>query len=173
MSPRFMGRMPMLRQQEPSSHDFHSEGARRMLLAIGFAVVLVHAAAIDVFADPPVLRPAWTTHLSEMKVPDAPVSGMIHGRRFTVDKVNLRDFGLKLQHGREEFGDLSVTITLDARRTDLSEGATYSSGPGSDDRHRGSFRSVCVTENAGPSSHCETHDFAMSLELSKLTNGVV
>ncbi len=135
--------------------------------------MLVRAAAIDVFAEPPVPVPAWTTDLSEMKVPDAPVSGMIHGRRFTADKVKLRDFGLKLQHGREEFGDLSVTITLDARRTDLFEGATYRSGPGSDDRRRGSFRSVCVTENAGPSSQCETHDYAMSLELSKLTNGVV
>ncbi len=41
----------MLRQQEPSSHDYHSDGARRTLLAIGFAVVLVHA--IDVFAEPP------------------------------------------------------------------------------------------------------------------------
>jgi len=163
----------MLRQQDPSSHDFHSYGARRILLAIGFAVVLVRAAAIDVFAEPLVPGPAWTTHLSEMKVPDAPVSGMIHGRRFTVDKVKLEDFGLDLQHGKEHFGDLCVGITLDARRVDLFEGVIYRGGPASDHPDKTSFRSVCVSENAGPHSHCETHDFAMSLELSKLTNGVV
>ena len=68
----------MLRRlQKPSSHDYHSHGARRKLLAIGFAVVLVRAAAIDVFAEPPVPVPAWTTDLSEMKVPDPSVSGMV------------------------------------------------------------------------------------------------
>ena len=68
----------------------------------------------------------WTTDLSKMKIPDAPVSGSVMGAKFKVDVVTHEVTGaLTLKMGTDIFGDAKVLIFLGINKTDELAGKKF------------------------------------------------
>lgn len=77
----------------------------RSWLMIGAALLLVAGDAA---------KPVWTSDLSKMKAPDAPVSGKIQGADFTVDAVKFDPIvsTLSFRQGKNFFPDAELTLYL-------------------------------------------------------------
>jgi hypothetical protein len=81
------------------------------------SAVLVHAADAKI---------EWTTDLTKMKIPDAPVSGTVMGGAFKLDVVRHDITGaLTLKYGKDIFGDASVIIFLPIKKSDELAGQKF------------------------------------------------
>jgi len=90
----------------------------RSLSTIGAALLLVAA-------DSP--KPEWTSDLSKMKAPDAPVSGKIQGLDFTMEAVKYEPSSstLSFRQGKNLFPDAEITVFLFLKEDESPEGKIF------------------------------------------------
>lgn len=68
--------------------------------------------------------PNWTLNLADAKIPDAPVSGSVMGRAFTLERAVIQAGRLDLRQGPKWPPDVGVSIHLFAERTEDLAGKT-------------------------------------------------
>ena len=67
----------------------------------------------------------WTMNPAQMKIPNAKVSGRIHGQTFVMDKTELNGGILTLRQGKEFFADRSVKLFLFLKEDETLVGKKY------------------------------------------------
>jgi hypothetical protein len=91
------------------------------------AVALIHQYA----GSQPQAKVEWTTDVTKMKIPNAPVSGHIGGRKFKADRVEYRSSltQLTLRQGKDFFADDELSIFLFLKKDESPFGKTFVFGP--------------------------------------------
>lgn len=72
----------------------------------------------------PVTATNWTLNLAEAEIPDAPVSGVVHGFGFKLERAVIQGGKLDLRQGAKWPPDLGVSIYLFANRAEDLAGQT-------------------------------------------------
>lgn len=148
-----------------------------MLSRMGVVAMILLSAARGFNADDPGKKepaePKWTLDLAKMKVPEAKVSGKIHGQEFTLDKAELENGILTLRQGKEFFPERAIQIFLFLKDGEKVEGKSYKIGA-----KRG-FTNPHVHlqwKDKGkqvPDSEAFTDKYAMILEFGKEKDGAI
>jgi hypothetical protein len=68
----------------------------------------------------------WTADIKEMTPPDAPIVGMVRGKEFKLDSVELQGSRLVFRQGKEFFADIEVAIVLFTKPNESLEGKSFS-----------------------------------------------
>jgi hypothetical protein len=88
------------------------------------AVVTTNAAPRLNLPPPPADATNWTLVLAEAKIPDAPVSGAVHGFGFKLERATIQGGKLDLRQGAKWPPDVGVSIHLFADRAEDLAGKT-------------------------------------------------
>lgn len=67
----------------------------------------------------------WLADLSTVTIPEAKVSGTIHGRKFALENGSLQNGIVTLRQGKDFFPDLALTIFLFLKNNEKAAGKTY------------------------------------------------
>jgi hypothetical protein len=100
---------------------------RWWLIALSLAALMPKALAPAQQATPRPERPKlpWTTDLTKMKIPNAPVSGTIHGKDFVMDQAKLENGTLTIRRGKGFWPEAAVVVSLFLKEGETVAGKTY------------------------------------------------
>ncbi len=104
--------------------------SRFSLAAVSASVLALGALAAGAEKDEAGKSPSWTKDVSKVAVPDVPAQGMIHGRKFVVEKATISQAGiLTLRQGKKFFADLEFMIFTFVHDEDKIPGTTFNFAP--------------------------------------------
>ena len=115
----------------------------------------------------------WTTDLTRMKFPDAPVAGQVGGHTFKAEKAEYSSFvsTIMLRQGKEVIPDESLTVFLFLKKGESPEGRKFEFGP----KSKGLGPHVHVQQRKPgdklPKTTTFTSGYALKLEFGKVKGG--
>lgn len=117
----------------------------------------------------------WTTDLSKMKAPDAPVSGMLMGAPFKLDVVTHNGTGaLILKQGTDVIGDASIIIFTRIKQTDELAGKSFAVETKGDIAKRPHVHyNRRLNPNELPKGMATIEGYAMRLEFGEKKDGKI
>jgi hypothetical protein len=118
----------------------------------------------------PLVDAVWKTDLKQVKIPESPASGMLHGVPFKPDRVELDHGVLTLRQGKDFFADGEIRLFLLGNDKEVPEGKSFEVSA-SDEfancqvlmQYKASGQNLPVSENFG-------NKYALKLELGKLND---
>ena len=142
------------------------------------ALAVLLAGLFAVAADEPAKKsdtpkPAWTSDVTKMKIPETKASGTIHGVDFTVEKAELENGVLSLRQGKDFFPDLALDIFLFLKDNEKIEGKNFkiTTTAGFDAPHIN--MKWKAKDGQIPETETYTRDYAMLLQFGKGKDGII
>ena len=115
----------------------------------------------------------WKEDLTNVKIPESGLKGMIHGEEFTADKVKLENGILTIRDGKDFFPEHAVMIFLFLKKGETVEGKSFDvkriTGFGVPHIH------IKWMPDSGkvPNTDMFTKDYSMHLEFKTIKNGKI
>ena len=115
----------------------------------------------------------WKEDLTNVKIPESTLKGMIHGKEFTADKATLENGILTIRDGKDFFPDHAVMIFLFLKKGETVEGKSFDvkriMGFGVPHIH------IKWMPDAGkvPNTDMFMKDYSMHLEFETIKNGKI